>query len=260
MEIATLLGIVVVFAAVVASLIMEGASPTSILLLPPIVLVFVGSIGAAMAGGFITDMAIIGKQLVRAFTVKEPKSDAVVEELVAMADTARREGLLALEERARSIEDPFLREGIEMTVDGTDADEIYDVLHTQISTRRKRDKLGIKFFADMGGYAPTIGIIGTVIGLIHVLGNLGSPEMLGELIASAFVATLWGVMSANAMWLPLASKLKRVSEAEVAHMELLLEGVLAIQSGTSPRVVEKRLRAALANDGPSRGDLAREAA
>ena len=101
----------------------------------------------------------------------------------------------------------------------------------------------------MGGYAPTIGIIGTVIGLIHVLGNLGAPEKLGELIASAFVATLWGVMSANAMWLPISSKLKRVSEAEIAHMELLLEGVLAIQSGTSPRVVEKRLRAALANDG-----------
>lgn len=259
MEIATLLGIVVVFGAVVVSLIMEGASPTSILLMPPIILVFVGSIGAAMAGGFITDMAIIGKQLMRAFTAKEPKSDAVVEELVSMADTARREGLLALEERARTLEDPFLREGIEMTVDGTDADEIYDVLHTQISTRRKRDKLGIKFFGDMGGYAPTIGIIGTVIGLIHVLGNLGSPEKLGELIASAFVATLWGVMSANAMWLPISSKLKRISESEIAHMELLLEGVLAIQSGTSPRVVEKRLRAALA-DGGSRADLAAEAA
>jgi chemotaxis protein MotA len=233
MEIATLLGIVVVFGAVVASLIMEGASPTSILLMPPIILVFVGSIGAAMAGGFFSDMAIIGKQLMRAFTAKEPQSDDVVEELVAMADTARREGLLALEERARTIEDPFLREGIEMTVDGTDADEIYDVLHTQIST---------------------------VIGLIHVLGNLGSPEKLGELIASAFVATLWGVMSANALWLPISSKLKRISESEIAHMELLLEGVLAIQSGTSPRVVEKRLRAALANDGSGRADLAAEAA
>ncbi|WP_406833096.1 motility protein A [Pedococcus sp. KACC 23699] len=260
MEIATLLGIVVVLGAVFASLIMEGASPTSILLMPPIILVFVGSIGAAMAGGFITDMAVIGKQLVRAFTAKAPKSDDVVEELVAMADIARREGLLALEERARSIEDPFLREGIEMTVDGTDADEIYDVLHTQISTRRKRDKLGIKFFADMGGYAPTIGIIGTVIGLIHVLGNLDSPATLGELIASAFVATLWGVMSANAMWLPISSKLKRVSEAEIGHMELLLEGVLAIQSGTSPRVVEKRLRAALADDGAGRAERPAEAA
>ncbi|GAB3073793.1 MULTISPECIES: motility protein A [unclassified Phycicoccus] len=258
MEIATLLGIVVVFGAVVASLIMEGASPTSILLLPPIILVFVGSIGAAMAGGFITDMGLIFKQLTLAFTAKEPKSDEVVAELVSMADTARREGLLALEERARSIEDPFLKDGIEMTVDGTDGDEIYDVLHTQIATRRKRDKLGIKFFADMGGYAPTIGIIGTVIGLIHVLGNLGAPEKLGELIASAFVATLWGVMSANVMWLPISSKLKRVSEAEIAHMELLLEGVLAIQSGTSPRVVEKRLRAALADGGG--GDVAAEAA
>ena len=261
MEIATLVGIVVVLGAVFTSLIMEGASPTSILLLPPIVLVFVGTIGAAMAGGFMSDLAVVGKQLARAFTAKAPQSDEVVEELVSMADTARREGLLALEERSRGIEDPFLRQGIEMTVDGTDADEIYDVMHAQIQTRRKRDRLGIKFFADMGGYAPTIGIIGTVIGLIHVLGNLSSPETLGELIASAFVATLWGVMSANAMWLPLSNKLKRLSEVEVAHLELLLEGVLAIQSGTSPRVVEKRLRAVLsAEPGSSPAQAAREAA
>ncbi len=94
----------------------------------------------------------------------------------------------------------------------------------------------------MGGYAPTLGIIGTVIGLIHVLGNLSSPEKLGELIASAFVATLWGVLSANALWLPISAKLKRMSEQEIAQMEMVLEGVLAVQSGTNPRLVEQKLR------------------
>jgi chemotaxis protein MotA len=245
MELATLAGIVVVLGAVFASLVMEGASPTSILLLPPIILVVVGTVGAAVAGGFLSDVKVVGRQVARAFTAKPPQSDAAVADLVSMADTARREGLLALEERLRGIEDPFLRQGIEMTVDGTDADEIHDVLHARISSKRRQDRLGIKFFADMGGYAPTIGIIGTVIGLIHVLGNLSSPETLGELIASAFVATLWGVMSANAIWLPLSNKLKRLSEVECAHLELLLEGVLAVQSGTSPRVVEKRLQAVL---------------
>ncbi len=264
MDIATLVGIALVFGAVVVSLVMEGASPTSILLLPPIILVFVGTIGAAMAGGFFKDLGEMLRQLKRAFTAKAPESGGAVELLVSMADTARREGLLALEERSKEIEDPFLREGIEMTVDGTDAEEIDEVLSSKISTRRRKDKLGIKFFGDMGGYAPTIGIIGTVIGLIHVLGNLDSPEELGHLIAGAFVATLWGVMSANAIWLPLSAKLRRLSEAEIAHLELLLEGVLAIQSGTSPRVVEKRLRAVLAADdetGPGGGAVpAREAA
>lgn len=245
MELATPVGILGVLVAVVVSLILEGASPMSIVLVAPIILVIVGTFGAATAGGYLSDLGIIKEQLVRAFTAKAPKSDAVVAELVGMADVARREGLLALEERARSIEDPFLRQGIEMTVDGTDADEIYDVLHSKIRTKKKRDHVGTKYFADMGGYAPTIGIIGTVIGLIHVLGNLDKPEELGHLIAAAFVATLWGVMMANAVWLPISAKLKRISEAEVAHLEMLLEGVMSIQAGTSPRVVEQRLRAAI---------------
>ncbi|MGG5259668.1 motility protein A [Phycicoccus avicenniae] len=249
MELATIGGVILVFGAVFASLIMEGASPTSIILIPPIILVFVGSIGAAVSGGYLADAMVIVKQLMKAFTAKPPKSDEAVAELISLADVARREGLLALEEKARSAEDPFLREGLEMTVDGTDADEIYDVLAARIKTRKKTDHLGIKFFADMGGYAPTIGIIGTVIGLIHVLSNLDKPEELGHLIAGAFVATLWGVMSANVLWLPFSSKLKRISEAEVAHLEMLLEGVMSIQAGTSPRVVEKRLRAVIAGDG-----------
>jgi chemotaxis protein MotA len=253
MEFATLIGIGAVFGAVFLSLTLEGAAPGSILLLPPMLLVFGGSIGAAMAGGFLRDLPEVGRQLKRTFTVKPPTSNDAVELMVSMADTARRDGLLALEERTKEIDDPFLKQGIEMTVDGTDADEIHDVLDAQIQARRRRDKIGIKFFADMGGYAPTIGIIGTVIGLIHVLENLASPEKLGHLIAGAFVATLWGVLSANAIWLPLSNKLKRLSEVEIAHLELLLEGVLAVQSGTSPRVVEKRLRAVLADQAGDSG-------
>ena len=188
-----------------------------------------------------SDVKVVGKQVARAFTAKAPQSDAAVADLVSMADTARREGLLALEERLRGIEDPFLRQGIEMTVDGTDADEIHDVLHARISSKKRQDKLGIKFFADMGGYAPTIGIIGTVIGLIHVLGSLSSPEKLGSLIGAAFTATLWGVMSANVAWIPIENKLKRLSEIEVHNKLLILDGILAIQAGDSPRMVEQHL-------------------
>jgi chemotaxis protein MotA len=110
------------------------------------------------------------------------------------------------------------------------------------------DRAGAKIFSDMGGYAPTIGILGTVLGLVHVLGNLSKPAELGKLIAGAFVATLWGVMTANVLWLPMAGKLRRVSDLECQQMELLLEGVVAIQAGSNPRMVARKLRSLLPPD------------
>jgi chemotaxis protein MotA len=244
-ELGTLAGVGGVFGAVIVSMILEGSSPTSLLLLPAMLLVFVGTFGAAMAGTLMTDLPQVAKHTKKAFSGKVPDGHEVVAVIVGMADRARREGLLALEELAKDVENPFLRRGIELTVDGTDPDEIQDILESQIASKRGADKVAIKFFADMGGYAPTLGIIGTVIGLVHVLGNLATPEKLGHLIAGAFVATLWGVLSANALWLPLSNKLKRMSDLEVAHMQLLLEGVLAVQSGTNPRLVEQKLRSIL---------------
>jgi chemotaxis protein MotA len=245
MEFGTLAGVGGIFAAVVASMLLEGTSPTSILLLPALILVFVGSFGAAMAGGLVGDLPAVFAQLKRAFVGKPSDGQQSVVSIVAMADLARRQGLLALEEMVRDVEDPLLRKGIELTVDGTDPEEIQEILEALIIAKRVEDKIGIKFFGDMGGYAPTLGIIGTVIGLIHVLGNLSSPEKLGHLIAGAFVATLWGILSANALWLPISSKLKRMSEMEGSQMEMVLEGVLAVQSGTNPRLVEQKLRSIL---------------
>jgi chemotaxis protein MotA len=250
-ELGTIGGVGAVFVAVIVSMILEGGSPMSLLLLPAMLLVFVGTFGAAMAGGLMTDVKQVAHHTKKAFIGKVPDGRDVVVVIVGMADRARREGLLALEELAKDIEDPFLRRGIELTVDGTDPEEIEDILQSQIASKRAQDKVGVKFFGDMGGYAPTLGIIGTVIGLVHVLGNLASPEQLGHMIAGAFVATLWGVLSANAMWLPLSNKLKRLSDLEVAHMELLLEGILAVQSGTNPRLVEQRLRSFLPPELPS---------
>jgi chemotaxis protein MotA len=245
MEFGTIGGIVAIFAVVIVAMILEGGSPMELMLLPALLLVFVGTFGATMAGGLTSDTKAIVGHVKKALTGKVPSSHEVVDVIVGMADRARREGLLALEEMARDVEDPFLRKGIELTVDGTDPEEIREILESEIATKRAQDKVGVKFFGDMGGYAPTLGIIGTVLGLIHVLANLSSPEKLGHLIAAAFVATLWGVLSANAMWLPLSNKLKRISEVEAAHMELLVEGVLAVQSGTNPRLVEQKLRSIL---------------
>src|SRR6185312_9924083 len=163
--------------------------------------------------------------------------------LVSLAEKARKEGLLALEAQVKDIEDPFLKRGLQMGIDGTDPEELRAVLEGEIAAKKAEDKVGAKFFTAMGGYAPTVGIIGTVVGLIHVLENLSNPEALGPLIAGAFVATLWGVLSANIFWLPMGAKITRISELQAAQMELLVEGITEIQAGTSPRAVRQKLTA-----------------
>ena len=198
-----------------------------------------------MAGGTIGDAKSSMKALKRAFTGGVTPAGDVVPTVVKLADRARREGLLALEDAMREIEDPFLVKGVTLAIDGTDPDEVRDILEGEMIAKSKSDKRAAKFFADCGAYAPTIGIIGTVMGLVHVLENLAQPEELGHLIAAAFIATLWGVMSANVMWLPIGNRLKRLSELEVAKMEIIIEGVAAIQSGANPRVVQHRLASLL---------------
>jgi chemotaxis protein MotA len=134
---------------------------------------------------------------------------------------------------------------VEMLVDGTEPNELRDILEAKVDAKRARDRAHAKVFADMGGYAPTIGIIGTVLSLVHVLENLDKPEQLGHMIGGAFIATLWGVLSANVLWLPFASKLRRMSELEAQSMELAIEGLMSIQAGSNPRVIEQRLKAFL---------------
>ena len=245
MDPAALVGIAVAFGAIMTSLILEGSSPMAIFLIPALILVFVGSFGAGLAGSTMPDFIATLTALPRFLTAKIGKPDDAVASIVSLAERARREGLLALEEAAKAVEDPFLKRGLELAIDGTDPDEVADILSAQIAAKSRQDKVYAKLFTDMGGYSPTIGIIGTVIGLIHVLENLSEPEKLGELIAGAFVATLWGVLSANIFWLPIASRIKKVSELECAGMELVLEGILAIQAGSNPRNVGQKLRALL---------------
>jgi chemotaxis protein MotA len=248
MDPATIIGILLGFGAIFGANIMEGGNPMSIMLVPPLILVIGGTLGAAMAGGIMKDSVGIIAQLKRAMTMKKMPADALIGSVVSLAERARREGLLALEEAAKDVEHPFLKRGLQMAIDGTDPDELADILHSEVDAKRKADKAGAKVFADMGGYAPTIGIIGTVMGLVHVLENLSNPDELGHLIAGAFVATLWGVMTANVLWLPIGARLKRVSEIECDQMELAIEGILAIQAGANPRVVGQKLKSLLPPD------------
>lgn len=245
MDPATLIGVIIAFVAIFAANILEGGSPGAMFLFPPMLLVFGGTIGVGLAGGLMKDATGAVAAIKRALTAKPPAQDESVGTLVSLAESARRNGLLALEEQARGLEDPFLKQGVELLVDGTDAGELRDILESKVYAKRMADKAYAKFFGDMGGYAPTIGIIGTVLSLVHVLENLDKPEELGHLIGAAFLATLWGVMSANCLWLPLSSKLKRLSEIECGQQELLIEGLMAIQAGSNPRTIEQKLRALL---------------
>ncbi|MDO5711168.1 MAG: MotA/TolQ/ExbB proton channel family protein [Micrococcales bacterium] len=242
----------VVFTGVFLSMTLEGVPIVHLFLPGPLILIFVGTFGAAAAGFMKSDLKIIVAAAKRAFTAKAPDGSDLVGVIVKMADRARREGLLALEDMAKEIQDPLLKEGIQMTVDGTDADEIEELLSMRVDSKRDEDKIGVAFFEAQGGYAPTIGVVGAIVGLIHALGNLDDVGALGHMIAAAFVATLWGVLIANGVWLPVAAKLKRLSQLEIKNMEMIVEGVLAVQAGTSPRMVEQKLRSALPNSAPGK--------
>src|SRR5919112_860885 len=253
---ATMIGFVVSMAALLVFMVMEGADPMSLLFIPAIILVIVATFGAAMAHQTMDDLKKMPKWFKMAvMPAKVPPPTEQIQTLVTLAEKARKEGLLALEAQVKNIEDPFLRRGLQMGIDGTDPEELRTVLEGEITAKKAEDKVAAKFFNAMGGYAPTIGIVGCIVGLINVMGNLSDPESLGPMIAAAFVATLWGVMAANFWFLPMGAKILRVSELQAAQMELLVEGITEIQAGTSPRAVRQKLTAMVP---PS--EVAREAA
>lgn len=257
MDPATIIGLVVGFVAIIGSMILEGGNPAALIAPPALLLIFVGTLGAVMAGSTLPGTIAAMKWLIHAFTAKKPDLETVVEPLVKMAEKARREGLLALESEMETVDDEFMRRGLQMAVDGTDPDDLFEILAAEVKAKKASAAAGASWWTDAGGYSPTIGIIGTVMGLVHVLENLSQPEKLGHLIAAAFLATLWGVLSANVMFLPWGKRIKVVGAAEAARMELIIEGVLAIQAGANPRVVQTKLRSRMPADGPA---AAKEAA
>ncbi|MFN8025639.1 MAG: flagellar motor protein [Acidimicrobiia bacterium] len=241
----TLIGIGGAFFLLFVGVIMEGTNPAALIGIPAFIIVIVPTILVSAAGLTKADIPTVIAMMKKALMGSVESAADSIALLVSFADTARKEGLLALEEPSRSLEDPFLRKGINLAVDGTDPDELREILEADIHSRKLEDKVAHKFFTDMGGFAPTLGIVGAVTGLIHVLGNLADPASAGEGIAGAFVATFYGVAFANIVFLPIGNKIKRVADAEAERMELLLEGILAIQAGANPRVVEEKLVAHL---------------
>ena len=243
MDPATLVGLLLAFGSLYAMITLEGAHVSALLLPAPMVLVFGATIAVQVAGGTLKDALLAAKALPGAFRGKVAKPQEVIDNVVNLAEKARSDGLLSLEQEADGVDDPFLKGALQNIADGTDGEELRILLEDEIATRAKTDRTAAKFYTSMGGYAPTVGIIGTVVSLTHVLENLSSPDKLGPMIATAFVATLWGLLSANFIWLPIGARLRRLSDLEVERMTLLMEGVLAVQSGSQPRLLGERLRA-----------------
>jgi chemotaxis protein MotA len=246
MEISTGVGLALGFGALIISVFLEGGTPMALVNVSAAVIVFGGTFGATLVSFPMKRFLTLPGLIAQSFQSYKGDAQSLIELFVDLADQARREGLLSLEEAAGKIQDHFIRKGVMLVVDGVDPAVVRDILETDTHLVAQRHKDGYSMLAAMGGFAPTMGIIGTVMGLINVLSHLSDPENLGHSIAVAFIATLYGVASANLLWLPIGNKLRQKSEAELLAREVALEGVLAVQAGENPRIIREKLESFLA--------------
>jgi len=246
MKPATGIGIGLAFVGILLGALMEGTSPAAFIDIPAFLIIFFGTGGATTASVGMEPMKNIPNLYKLVVNAEPPDIQGRVNLLVSLAEQARREGLLALDNRVAEVDDDFTRKGLQLVVDGIDPDLVADVLQSEIDGMIARHHVGAKTFESAGGFAPTMGIIGTVMGLVHVLQNLSAPSTLGPAISSAFIATLLGIGSANVIYLPVANRLKSLSSAEVELRRLTLDGILAVQSGDNPRVVSEKLSSYIA--------------
>jgi chemotaxis protein MotA len=244
MEKGSMVGLGLCLVGVFGSAVMHGIDPMFLFMeFGSLIIVIFGSIGATITAFPFAATQNLSKYIQKALKGGEQHSaTATITQIVTLTNRARAEGLLALEEEAKGIDDPFFRKGIELAVDGTDPEALKKTLNSEIGAMKERHKVGQGWCTQAGIFAPTFGIIGAVFGLMATMAHLDKPELVGHGIAGAFVATFWGVFLANGVWLPFANKLKMFSQEEVAHKQLIVEGIMAIQAGVSPRVVEELLK------------------
>lgn len=242
MDIATITGIITGFTAIIIAFIIEGGSPGSLISETAAMIVLGGTLGATVISFTLEELKKVPILMKIAFRRQEYDFVSLIDVIVQLADQARREGLLSLEQNLSDIQDPFLRLGIQLVIDGVEGTLLQDLLETEIYCMEERHKNGIAIFESAGGYSPTMGIIGTVMGLVNVLGNMDDPGSLGPAIAVAFIATLYGITFANLFWLPIGAKLKSKHKREKLYRELSMEGILSLQAGENPAFIREKLR------------------
>ena len=242
MEITTVIGVVMGVLAVSVGMVLKGASLAALINPAAFLIIIVGT-AAALLNAFpleqIKNFPVLCKKLVKK-DEHIPKADLLTL-FVELSQVARREGILALESKLEEIHDPFLKNGMSMVIDGMDVDFVRDVLDADIEAMEERHRSGALIFAQAGMYAPTLGVLGAVIGLIAALGNLNDIDALGHAIAAAFVATLLGIFTGYVLWHPFSNKLKLISKDEVELKRMMVEGILSLQAGDSPMAIESKL-------------------
>jgi len=241
MDFATIGGLVIGVGAIAVAYVLEGGHLGAVTQAPAMLLVIGGTIGAATISTSFRTIRQVPQFLRIAFFGKAPDHMGTIHYLVRLAEKARREGVLGLEADLKYIESPFFRKAVQLVIDGTEATVIRQILETEVNYIAERHKAGIGLFKALGGFSPTLGIIGTVLGLIHTLSNTQDASRMATAIAGAFIATLWGIAMANLCYLPIGDKLRLRHDEEAANLELIIEGVIAIQSGDNPRIVKTRL-------------------
>ena len=241
MDILSIIGVIVALGAILGGNIMEGGHTSSLIQLTAFIIVAGGTVGAIMVQ---VPLATFKRGMqIASWVFKPPKQSPqeAIEKIVGWSNIARREGLLGLESMAEEEADVFARKGLQLLVDGNEPEGIRGIMEVDLEAQEYRDTQAAKVWEGMGGYSPTVGIIGAVMGLIHVMNNLADPAALGPGIAVAFVATIYGVGLANLFFLPIAVKLKGQIHVQTRFREMVLEGVVSIAEGENPRNIETKL-------------------
>jgi len=241
-EISTVIGIGMGLISVFVGMVIKGA-PISSLNNPAAFLIIVGGTFSCLFIGFKMEQMKNFPNLIKKTLQKPPTHEKgeLLRLFIELSQIARREGILALENKVQEIDDPFFRSGLGMVIDGMDPEFVSDVLDAELAVMQERHAEGRSMFSQAGTYAPTLGVLGAVVGLIAALGNLNDIDKLGHSIAAAFVATILGIFTGYVLWLPFANKLKVMSEEEVSEKRMIIEGILSLQAGDSPTAIEAKL-------------------
>jgi len=236
-------GLVLAFVSMLASTVMEGGNIGALIAIPSVVLVFGGTLGATIAAYSVGDIMKMPKVLIKSVTGKVTPIAEQITSILELADIARKDGHLALESKITEIKDPVLKHGLTLLVDGADEGRIREELEGSLGAMSERHKKNISIITKAAGYAPIFGLMGTTMGLINMLGHLSEPEKIGESLAIAMTATLYGLVSANAVYTPIADKLEKLHESEMFLSELTTDGVCSMLHGLSGRAMNERLDA-----------------
>lgn len=242
MDILSVIGIVIALGAILGGNALEGGHIDSLVQLTAFIIVAGGTLGAILLQVQMSVFTRSMKMILWIFLPPKFGSEAAVKKIVEWSNIARKEGLLGLEAIAETESDAFSSKGLQLLVDGSEPEVIRSILEVEVDVKEHFDTQAAKVYEGMGGYSPTIGIIGAVMGLIHVMNNLADPSKLGPGIAVAFVATIYGVGLANLFLLPMASKLKAIIHQQVQFREMVIEGIISIAEGENPRNIETKLQ------------------